>query len=208
SPRLGWTATPRRCTRSRTGAARTARSSTCTRRSRRTRRRKWRRCGKRSWRRRRREGWALAAPLVLFPRACRSAYLSGARRRSDAVQVRGGCGAGLGVHSPPVDAAHVSEPPVGAPRATLARRAGLARAGARPVDAAVPVDRREHDPAPGRRCRTLALVVPALLRARRELRGDAMVGGAAVARRPGRTSGPRHRGGPPLPSRTAGRRRG
>src|SRR2546427_13245811 len=78
--------------------------------------------------------------------------------------------------SPPVDAAHVSEPPVGAPRAALARRAGLARASARSVDAAVPVDRREHDPAPGRRCRTLALVVPALLRARRELRGDAVVG--------------------------------
>src|SRR5207244_10797154 len=132
---------------------------------------------------------ALAAPLVLFPRACRSAYLSGARRRSDAVQVRGGCGASLGVHSPPVDAAHVSEPPVGAPRAALARRAGLARASARSVDAAVPVDRREHDPAPGRSCRTLALVVPAFFRARRDLRGDAVVGAAAVARRPGRSRG-------------------
>src|SRR5205823_3027532 len=48
------TATPPRCTRSHTAAGRIARSSTCTRKSRPMRRRKWRRCARKSWRKRRR----------------------------------------------------------------------------------------------------------------------------------------------------------
>src|SRR5207237_8951734 len=81
------------------------------------------------------------------------------------------CSARVGVRASLLDAAHVCKPRVGPARAAAARRAGMAHAGARPVDAAVPVDRREHDAAPGRGCRTVAVVGPAVLRARRGLRG-------------------------------------